>query len=84
MHKDTDMTNGDIKTPTLDNPVHVVTRIGRGVKLHLSFDTGYSRLYPACGGDSPYSLARNTGHALTRITCAKCLARAKALGLLPL
>lgn len=78
------MTNGDIKTPTLDNPVHVVTRIGRGAKLHLSFDTGYTRLYPACGGDSPFSKARNTGYGLNHITCAKCLARAKALGLLPL
>lgn len=56
---------------------YIVTRIGRGVKLHLSKDINTGRLYPACGGDSPHSTARPTGHKISSITCAKCLEHAK-------
>jgi hypothetical protein len=68
----------------LPPPKHLVTRIGMGAKLHLSSDYGRGgRLYPACGSDSPFSKARPTGYGFEHITCVKCLARAKALGLIP-
>jgi len=68
----------------LPPPKYLVTRIGMGVKLHLSVDYGHSRLYPSCGNDSPFSKARSTSYGFEHITCVKCLARAKALGLIPL
>lgn len=68
----------------LPAPKYLVTRIGMGDKLHLSADYGRGgRLYPACGNDSPFSKARPTGYGFEHITCVKCIARAKKLGLIP-
>lgn len=73
----------EITTPAqIPSPIYIVTRIGRGAKLHLSQDYNIGRLYPACGNDSPYSQAKRTTYGFSQITCIKCQKKAKELGLI--
>jgi hypothetical protein len=61
--------------PGLDPNMFCVTRIGFGSRLHISWkSTPGNRLVPACGLDSPFSRAIDTGRPLADITCKHCKA----------
>jgi len=62
---------------------YIVTRIGNGAKLHLSYESSCSnRLYPSCGRDNCMSHARKTGRDFKDISCTNCRNKAIKLGLI--